>query len=65
MEVVGKHQERFVGERIVMGGSSRPSSMEASHKKHRLHIKVGKEVEEEELLHISTEWLHSPLLDEI
>ena len=31
VEVVGQHQERLVGERIVRGGSARPSSMEASH----------------------------------
>ena len=29
-------------------GSARPSSMEASHKKHRPHIKVGKDAEEED-----------------
>ena len=34
-------QERLVGKRIVKGGSARPSSMEASHKKHRPHMKVG------------------------
>ena len=33
-EVVGQYQEQLVGERIVRGGSSRPSSMEATHKKY-------------------------------
>ena len=33
-----------LSERIVRGGSYRPSSMEASH---RPHIKVGKDAEEE------------------
>ena len=42
-DVVGQHQERLVGERTVGGGSARPISMEAYHKKHRLHIKVGKD----------------------
>ena len=37
-----------LSERIVRGGSSRPISMEASHKKHRPQIKVGKDAEEEE-----------------
>ena len=32
---------------IVRGGSSRPSLMEAPHKKHRPHIKLGKDAEEE------------------
>ena len=36
-----------LSERIVRGGNARPSSMEVSHKKHRPHIKVGKDVEEE------------------
>ena len=35
------------------GGSARPSSMEASHKKHRPHIKVGKDAVEEDLQCIS------------
>ena len=46
-EVVGQHQKRFVRERIVQGGRARPGEMEASHKTHRLHIKVGKDAEEE------------------
>ena len=46
-----EHQERLVGERIVKGG--RPSSMEASHKTHRPHIKVGKDAEEEEDTHFT------------
>ena len=33
--------------RIVRGVSTIPSSMEASHKKHRPHIKVGKDTEED------------------
>ena len=37
----------IVGEMIVGGGSARPSSLEASHKKHQPHIKVGKDTEEE------------------
>ena len=37
-EMVGQQQERLVGEIIVNGGRSRPSSMEVSHKKHRPHI---------------------------
>ena len=41
--------ECLVGERIVRGGSTRTSSMDASHKKHRPHIKVGKNAEEEEV----------------
>ena len=48
VEVVGYHQERLDGERIVREGSARPSSMEASHKNHRPHIKVGKDAEEED-----------------
>ena len=36
-------------ERVVRGGSARPSSMEASHKKHQPHVKVGKDVEEEDV----------------
>ena len=51
-DVVGYHQERLVGERIVRGGSSRPSSMEASDMNHRPHIKVGKDAEEEMILHV-------------
>ena len=31
-----------------MGGSARPSSLEASHKKHQPHIQVRKDAEEEE-----------------
>ena len=52
-EVVGQYQEQLVRERIVRGGSSRLSSMEASLKKHRPHIKkkkVGKDAEEEVML---------------
>ena len=37
-----------LSERIVRAGNARPGSMEASHKNHRPHIKVGKDVEEEE-----------------
>ena len=33
---------------LIGGGSARPSSLEASHKKHQPHIKVGKDAEEEE-----------------
>ena len=33
---------------FVRGRSLRPSSMEASHKTHRPHIKVGKDAEEED-----------------
>ena len=33
---------------IVRGGSTRPSSMEGSHKKHRPHIEVRKDAGEEE-----------------
>ena len=47
-EVVSQHRERLVGERIVRVGSTRVNSMEASHKKHRPHIKVGHDAEEEE-----------------
>ena len=32
----------------MRGGSARPSSLEASHKKHRPHIKVGKDAKEED-----------------
>ena len=46
-EVVGQHQERFVVDRIVRAGSARPSSMKASHKKCRPHLKEGKDAEEE------------------
>ena len=46
--MVGLHKERLVGQRIVIGGSARPSSVEASHKKHRPHIKMGKDAAEEE-----------------
>ena len=35
--------------RIVREGSAIPSSMEASLKKHRPHIKVGKDAEEEDI----------------
>ena len=52
-EVVGQHQERLVGERIVRGGRARLSSMEVSHKKHRHHIKVEKDAEEEEVFFLS------------
>ncbi len=48
MGVVGQHQERLVGERIVKEGHARPAQMEASHKTHRPHIKVGKDAEEED-----------------
>ena len=41
-------QERLAGETIVKGGSAGPSQMDASHKKHRPHINVGKDAEEEE-----------------
>ena len=41
-------ERELSGERIVRGGSSRPSSMETSHKTHRPHIKVGKDEDEEE-----------------
>ena len=40
--------ERLVGERAVRGGSTRPSLMETSLKKHRPHIKVRKDTEVEE-----------------
>ena len=52
MEVLGKRRKgrlkrrwldninNDLSERIVRGGRARPSSMEASHKKHRPHIKV-------------------------
>ena len=61
MEVPGKRRrvrpkrrlldniKNTVGERIFRGGSARPSSMGASHKNHRPHIKVGKYAEEEEV----------------
>ena len=39
--VVGKQQERLIGEITVSVGSSRSGEMEAYHKKHRLHVKVG------------------------
>ena len=39
-----------------MGGSSRPSSMDASHKKHRPHIKVGKDAEEKNSCDINTKF---------
>ena len=52
MEVPGKRRrgrpERHVGERIVRGGSAAPSPMEASHEKHRPHMKVGNDAKEEE-----------------
>ena len=52
MEVPGKRRrgrpERHVGERIVMGGSATPSPMEASHEKHRPHVKVGNDAKEDE-----------------
>ena len=48
--MVGWHQERLIEERIVRGGSARPSSMKASHKKHRPHINVGKDAEEEDVV---------------
>ena len=41
--------KKDLSERIVKGGSARPSSMEASHRKHRLRIKVEKDAEEEVL----------------
>ena len=34
--------------RIIRGGSTSPGKMEASHKTHRPHIKLGKDAEEEE-----------------
>ena len=37
-----------MSEITVRGGSARPSSMEASHKKHRPNIKAGKDAEVEE-----------------
>ena len=43
-----QHQERLVGERIVKGGYARPDKMEASHKTHQPHIKVGKDEEKKE-----------------
>ena len=52
-EVVGEHQERFVLDRIVRGGSTIPSSREASHKKCRPHLKVGKDAEEEVFYNLS------------
>ena len=39
-------RERLVAERIVRGGNSRTNRMEACHKNHRPHIKVGKDAEE-------------------
>ena len=36
-----------LSERTVRGGRARPSAMEASYKKHRPNIKVGKDAEEE------------------
>ena len=61
MEVPGKRSERRPKRRwldnskkdlsereLTGGGSARPSSMERSHKKHRPHMKVGKDAEEEE-----------------
>ena len=36
-----------LSERIVRGGRARPGKMEASHKTHRPHIKVGTAAEEE------------------
>ena len=47
-EVIGQHQERLVGERIVRGDAQR-----ALHKKHRPHIKVGKFAAEEEVIPVS------------
>ena len=41
---------RMTCRRIIRGGSARPSSMEAPHKNHRPHIKVGKDAEEEEFI---------------
>ena len=58
-EVVGQHQERLVGERAVRGASARPSSMEASHEKHRPHIKMGKDTEEEEVKSVESVCCHS------
>ena len=39
-------RERPFVERIVRGGNARPTRMEACHKNHRPHIKVGKDAEE-------------------
>ena len=44
--MVGWHQEKLVGERTDRGGSVLPGEMEATHTKHRPHIKVGKDAEE-------------------
>ena len=43
--------DRLVGERIVRARSARPSSM--YHKKHRLHITLGKDAEEEDCWEIT------------
>ena len=53
--------DRHVRERIVRGRSAIPSSM--SHKKHRLHITLGKDAEEEDCWEITifgeySAWLH-------
>ena len=47
-EVVGKHQERLIGERIDSEGRARPGEMDASHKTNIPHIRVRKYAEEEE-----------------
>ena len=46
-------------ENCQRGRSARPSSMEASHKNHRPHLKVGKDAEEEEDYCITVH--HSPV----